>query len=126
MKSEGSFARKRSPRWVKAMLNGRKRQADFLIPSAMLVMGLMLTGFSVVSAPRPNVHLAQATPPLQGTPAPATTSDKPAESKPGGTRPTTPAPEPARPDAQAQKEGAKAALPPAPPEKIAPPMEQKK
>jgi hypothetical protein len=90
----------------------------------MLMTGLFLTGFSVVSTPRANVHLAQATPPLQGTPAPAT-SGKPAESKPGGTRPTTPAPQPARPDARAQKEGAKAALPPAPPEKIAPPMEEK-
>ena len=106
------------------MLNGRKRRADFLVPSAMLMTGLMLTGVSVVSAPRPNVQLAQATPPLQGTPS-ATTSDKPAEAKPGGTRPTTPAPEPARPDAQAQMQGAKAALPPAPPEKMAPPMEKK-
>lgn len=99
----------------------RKYRADFLIASVMLAAGLTLTGFSLVSVARTNIHLAQATPPLQGTPS-TTTSDKPAESKPGGTRPTTPAPEPARPDAQAQKEGAKAALPPAPPEKIAPPM----
>ena len=90
----------------------------------MLVAGLFLTGFSVASAPRATIHLAQATPPLQGTPAPAK-NDKPAESKPGGTRPTTPAPEPARPDAEAQKEGAKPALPPAPPERMAPPMEKK-
>ena len=90
----------------------------------MLATGLVLTGFSLVSVTRTNVRLAQATPPLQGTPS-TTTSDKPAESKPGGTRPTTPAPEPARPDAQAQKEGAKAALPPAPPEKMAPPIQSK-
>jgi hypothetical protein len=102
----------------------RKYRADFLMASAMLAAGLALTGFSLVTATRANVRLAQATPPLQGTPS-TTTSDRPAESKPGGTRPTTPAPEPARPDAQAQKEGAKAALPPAPPEKIAPPMEKK-
>src|SRR6202012_3221084 len=108
------------------MLNDRKRRTDFLVASAMLASGLMLTGYSMVSvASTPRVHLAQATPPTQGTPAPATT-DKPAESKPGGTRPTTPAPEPARPDAQAQQEGAKPALPPAPPEKMAPPIEQKK
>jgi len=107
------------------MLNDRKRRADFLIASAMLASGLMLTGFSMVSVARSTrVHLAQATPPLQGTPSRAT-SDKPAESKPGGTRPTTPAPEPARPDTQAQQEGAKAALPPAPPEKMAPPIQQK-
>ena len=104
--------------------NDRKLRADLLIASAMLAAGLLLCGFSVVTTTRANVHLAQATPPLQGSPS-TTTNDTPAESKPGGTRPTTPAPEPARPDAQAQKEGAKAALPPAPPEKIAPPMQQK-
>ena len=111
--------------WVKAMSsNDRKSRAYFLIASVMLVAGLMLAGFSLVSVARTNVHLAQATPPLQGSPS-TTTNDTPAESKPGGTRPTTPAPEPARPDAQAQQEGAKAALPPAPPEKIAPPMQSK-
>ncbi len=52
-------------------------------------------------------------------------STTPAESKPGGTRPTTPAPEPARPDVEAQKDGAKAALPPAPAEKVAPAMKDK-
>ena len=105
-------------------LNDRKRRADFLIASLLLAAGLALTGFSLVSIMRTNIHLAQATPPLQGSPS-TNTDDKPAESKPGGTRPTTPAPEPARPDAQAQKEGAKAALPPAPPEKMAPPMEKR-
>lgn len=110
------------------MLNDRKRRADFLIASAMLVSGLILTGFSTASiiVRTPKLHLAQATPPLQGSPAPADSNNKPAESKPGGTRPTTPAPEPARPDAQARQEGVKPALPPAPPEKIAPPIEQKK
>ena len=95
-----------------------------LFRSVTLVAGLTLTGFSLVSVARTNVQLAQATPPLQGSPS-DTTSDKPAESKPGGTRPTTPAPEPATPTSEAQKEGAKAALPPAPPEKMAPPIEQK-
>jgi hypothetical protein len=56
---------------------------------------------------------------------PAADQAKPAESKPGGTRPTTPAPEPAHPDPEAQKQGAKAALPPAPAEKIGPPIEKK-
>ena len=113
------------------MLNDRKRRADLLIASAMLVSGLTLTGVSTASmiARTPNVRVAQATPPLQGSPAPAE-SNKPAESKPaksmpGGTRPTTPAPEPARPDTQAQQEGAKPALPPAPAEKMAPPIQQK-
>jgi hypothetical protein len=103
----------------------RKRRTEFLFASTMLATGLLLCGFSLATMPpRPNVHLAQATPPLQGSPS-TSTSGTPAEAKPGGTRPTTPAPEPATPTADAQKEGAKAALPPAPPEKMAPPMQSK-
>ena len=68
--------------------------------------------------------MAQATQPLQGTPAPDDQSKTPAESKPGGERPTTPPPEPARPDPQTQGV-AKPALPPAPAEKIAPPIKEK-
>jgi len=105
-----------------------KRDRDLWIASAMLVVGLALYGLSLVEITKADraaaVRFAQATPPLQGSPS-ATTSEVPAESKPGGTRPTTPAPEPATPTADAQKEGAKAALPPAPAEKIAPPMEKK-
>ena len=84
-----------------------------------------MTGISVVKlwASDPQ-RMAQGTPPLQSSPAPSE-SDKPAESKPGGTRPTTPAPEPARPDPQAQKAGARPVLPPAPAEKVAPPIKEK-
>ena len=57
--------------------------------------------------------------------APPSEQGKPAESKPGGTRPTTPAPEPAHPDPEAEKQGVKAPLPAAPAEKIAPPIRQK-
>ena len=57
--------------------------------------------------------------------APVMDQSKPAESEPGGTRPTNPAPEPARPSPEAQKQGAKAALPPAPAEKIAPPIKDR-
>lgn len=106
------------------MWNDRKRRIEFWLASAMLIAGLVLSAYSMVAIARTHVHVAQATPPTQGTPS--RTTDKPAESKPGGKRPTTPAPEPARPDAQAQKEGAKPALPPAPPEKMGPPIEQKK
>jgi len=106
------------------LLNDRKLRADLFIASTMLTVGLVLCGFSVVKTTQTNVHLAQATPPLQGSPS-TTTNDTPAESKPGGTRPTTPAPEPATPTTEAQKEGAKAALPAAPPEKMAPPMQSK-
>ena len=69
--------------------------------------------------------MAQATQSLQSSPSAEQDKTTPAASKPGGERPTTPAPEPARPDAQAQKEGAKPALPPAPAEKMAPPIQQK-
>jgi hypothetical protein len=106
----------------------RKRtyRKDMLLASAMVVAGLVTSGFALARiAVDHRQDMAQATQPLQGTPTPA--DDKaPAESKPGGARPTTPAPEPARPDAQAQQEGAKPALPPAPAEKTAPPISEKK
>lgn len=62
----------------------------------------------------------------QTTQPPAATDTKPAPAEPGGTRPTTPAPEPARPDADAQKAGAKPALPPAPAEKMGEPVPERK
>jgi hypothetical protein len=90
-----------------------------------IAAGLAISGVSLakLSASDPQ-RMAQGTPPLQSSPAP-TESDKPAESKPGGTRPTTPAPEPARPDPGAQKAGAQPVLPPAPAEKVAPPIKAK-
>jgi hypothetical protein len=97
-------------------------KGDVLLAAMLVVAGLVTSGLSLAEIKaREGQQLAQATPPLQGTPAPAESST-PAESKPGGTRPTTPAPEPARPDQEAQKDGAKAALPPAPAEKVAPAM----
>ena len=110
------------------MTDNRKRtlRRDLMFASVMLVTGLAMSGFSLaeIAASHPQ-QLAQATPPLQGTPAPADSNKAPADSKPGGERPTTPAPEPARPDAKAQQEGAKPALPPAPAEKTAPPIKEK-
>ena len=105
-------------------LRNRRRGTDFLIASVMVATGLVLTGLSLKEIAKADHRLAQATPPLQGSPS-TTTNDTPAESKPGGTRPTTPAPEPARPNEQAQKEGAKPVLPPAPAEKMAPPIQSK-
>jgi hypothetical protein len=102
----------------------RKRGTDYLIASLAITAGLALTTFSLRQIANVDRQLAQTTPPLQASP-PVTPNDRPAESKPGGTRPTTPAPEPARPNEQAQKEGAKAALPSAPPEKVAPPLQPK-
>ncbi len=99
-------------------------KGDWLLAAVLIVAGLVMSGLSLAEIKaRDARQLAQATPPLQGSP-PADSS-APAEAKPGGTRPTTPAPEPARPDVEAQKDGAKAALPPAPAEKIAPPIKGK-
>lgn len=68
-------------------------------------------------------HAADAAATSQPSPQPA--DAKPAESKPGGTRPTTPAPEPARPQEETPPRDAPAALPPAPAEKTAPPINAK-
>jgi hypothetical protein len=105
----------------------RGYRRDLLVASVMTVAGLAISGASfaeiIISD---NPHVAQATPPLQGTPASPNEDKMPAQSKPGGERPTTPAPQPARPDPQAQQEGATPVLPPAPAEKTAPPIEPKK
>ena len=82
-----------------------------LLASAMVAAGLAISGLS----------LAQ----LQATYICAIHAHPLAESKPGGDRPTTPAPEPARPDPDAQKAGATPALPPAPAEKTATPIKEK-
>jgi hypothetical protein len=95
-----------------------------LLAGAMVAAGLALSGLSLAQIKASHPQVAQATQPLQASP-PSEQDKAPAESKPGGERPTTPAPEPAHPDVQAQKEGAKPALPSAPAEKMAPPIKQK-
>jgi hypothetical protein len=67
----------------------------------------------------------QISPPQISPAVPAGKQNGPADAKPGGTRPTTPAPEPAQPDADARKAGAQPALPAAPAEKTAPPIREK-
>lgn len=99
---------------------------DLLVASVMIVAGLAISGGSLARIIiGDNAHVVQATPPLRGTPASPNEDKTPAESKPGGERPTTPAPEPARPDPRAQQEGATPVLPPAPAEKTAPPIKEK-
>ena len=105
----------------------RKRgiRRDLGLAAALIAVGLVVSGLSLAELlARERQDMAQATPkaPPRGTPAPE--NNKPAESKPGGTRPTTPPPEPARPDPQAEKRGARPVLPPAPAEKIAPPIKE--
>jgi hypothetical protein len=104
----------------------RTYRKELLLASAMVVAGLAMSGFALARiAVDHRQEMAQATQPLQGRPS-TTEGKAPAESKPGGERPTTPAPEPARPDARAQQEGAKPVLPPAPAEKTAPPISEKR
>jgi len=102
----------------------RAERKDLLLASLLVTAGLVMAGLSLIelAAGSPE-RLAQATQPLQSSPP--EDQNKPAGSKPGGERPTTPPPEPARPDAQAQKQGAQPALPPAPAEKVAPPIKDK-
>ncbi len=102
----------------------RVARRDFIFAAIAIAAGLTVTGASLLQlTPRDEpqrVAQAQTTPHDQ--------SDKtntPADSKPGGTRPTTPPPQPARPDADAQNKGAKPALPPAPAEKSATPIDAK-
>jgi hypothetical protein len=103
----------------------RQRRGKMWLAAIAIAAGLAMTGLSLIKLEAYDPQrFAQGTQPLQSSPAPSE-SDKPAEAKPGGTRPTTPAPEPARPDPDAQKEGAKPVLPPAPAEKVAPPIKEK-
>ena len=89
---------------------------DMWLAAMMIVAGVAISGLSLAQIrAHDRVQLAQAP-----TPSPT-----PAESTPGGTRPTTPAPEPSTPKPEAQKEGAQPALPPAPAEKVAPPIKDK-
>lgn len=106
--------------------NGNFRlKRDLMIACSLFAAGVVVSVMSLAQIrAESRMELAQATPPLQGTPSDEQ-SKVPAESKPGGDRPTTPAPEPARPDAGTQGAATKPALPPAPAEKIAPPMKDK-
>jgi len=101
---------------------------DLTVACSLFAAGLALSVMSLAQIRAENrVQMAQATQPLQGTPSDEQ-SKVPAEAKPGGDRPTTPAPEPARPDPQTQGAAAgaaKPALPPAPAEKVGPPIREK-
>jgi hypothetical protein len=99
---------------------------DFLFAAALVTAGLVICGLSLADLrARPPQQLAQATQPLQSTPGAETKPSTPSEPVTTGTRPSNIPPEPARPDAEAQKAGAQPALPPAPAEKTAEPIKEK-
>jgi hypothetical protein len=99
---------------------------DWLMAAALIVAGTAISALSLaeIKASKPHQQLAQVTQPTPSS-TPEQKKEVPAESTPGGARPTTPAPEPARPDADAQKAGAQPALPPAPAEKTGTPIKEK-
>ena len=95
--------------------------AASLVAGGLVISALSLNQLRANDRP----HLAQATPPLQSTPGADSKPSAPSEPATTGTRPSGVSPEPARPDADAQKAGAEPVLPPAPAEKMAPPIQQK-
>jgi hypothetical protein len=106
--------------------NGKRNlRKDLLLASAMVAAGLLVSGLSLAEIAVRNPQMAQATQPLQSTPGAETKPSAPAQPATTGTRPAELAPQPAHPIAQAQKEGATQALPPAPAEKTAPPIKER-
>ena len=106
----------------------RKRayRRDMLLASVMVVAGLAMSGISAAQLlTTRHAQMAQATQPLQSTPGAETKPSAPAEPATTGKRPGDISPEPARPDAEAQKAGVAPALPPAPAEKTAAPIKER-
>ena len=105
------------------------------IGAALLVLGLLVVAGSAVKIQKEQAYLTAHPKVAQAQTSPTDQSaSQPAESTPGGTRPTTPAPEPARPQAKPGETTGTAPqttpqvgtpLPPAPAEKMAPPIERK-
>ena len=95
--------------------------ASMLIAAGLAISALALTALTA----RDPQQIAQATPPTQSTPGAETKPSAPSEPATTGQRPSEVAPQPARPDPDAQKAGAQSALPPAPAEKVAPPIRER-
>jgi hypothetical protein len=106
----------------------------------LLVTGLIIAGAAVSRMGGERTLQAQVAPQTLPPAAAPSDDEKPAQSMPGGTRPTTPAPEPARPqNNEGSTTGAAPGsprtgdrppvtgtpLPPAPAEKSGPPIEKK-
>ena len=107
------------------------------IGASLLVLGLLVAGGALVKIDKQEAYQARMAQ-VQTTAPSDQNSAKPAESKPGGTRPTTPAPEPAQPQVKPGETSGSAPLPSqdrppetgkplpqAPAEKMAPPLEKK-
>ncbi|HVV39720.1 MAG TPA: hypothetical protein VHC94_01500 [Nitrobacter sp.] len=107
-------------------MNRKENRKDVAIAALIIAAGIVISGFSLMELARGQPQFAQAQAQQQPAPSvPAGNANAPARAKPGGTRPTTPAPEPAQPGRGAEKKGMRPALPPAPAEKMAPPIKAK-
>jgi hypothetical protein len=103
----------------------RAYRKNLLLASAMVAVGLAVSGLSLAQLKPGGTQMAQATQPLQSTPGAETRPSAPPEPATTGARPTEIPPQPARPDAEAQKAGATSVLPPAPAEKIGTPIKER-
>jgi hypothetical protein len=103
----------------------RAYRRDLLLACALVAAGVAVSGLSMARLRAGTAVMAQATPPLQSTPGAETKPSAPPEPSTTGARPTATPPQPARPDDEAQKAGVTPALPAAPAEKMAPPIQQK-
>jgi hypothetical protein len=104
----------------------RSYRRDMLLAGVMVAAGVAMSGISAAQLlTTHHPQMAQATQPLQSTPGAETKPSAPAEPATTGKRPGDVSPEPARPDAEAQKAGAMPALPPAPAEKTAAPIKER-
>jgi hypothetical protein len=104
----------------------RAYRRDMLLAGVMVAAGFAISGAALAQLATPrHAQMAQATQPLQSTPGAETKPSAPAEPATTGTRPNDLPPQPARPDAEAQKAGATPVLPPAPAEKMAAPIKER-
>jgi cytoskeletal protein RodZ len=103
----------------------RATRGEWLVAVALIAAGMAISVLAMgeIRASKPSSQIAQATQPQQS--APPEKSDEPAESKPGGTRPTTPAPEPANADPKTQKKASPPMQPQRPAEKYGAPIKER-
>src|ERR1700731_709958 len=99
----------REPLAVNPMTRNQKPHSlkiDLLLAAVMVVAGLAVSGISLARLANTDLQVAQATPPLQSTPGAKPKPSAPAHPATTGMRPTEVKPQPAQPDADAQKAGA--------------------
>src|SRR3954464_11309622 len=104
----------------------REYRREMLLASALIAAGLAISALALtVLNTRDPLQIAQATQPTKSPRGAKTNPPSPSEPATTGQRPSDIPPQPARPDPDAQKAGAQPALPPAPAEKVAPPIREK-